>query len=90
MNWDQVDGQWKQLQGRIKSKWAKLTDDDLMHLSAKKDDLVGKVQERYGIMKDAAEAQVDEWLRELRHSDDESPSTRVDRPGSPPARPQGR
>jgi uncharacterized protein YjbJ (UPF0337 family) len=49
----------------IKSKWAKLTDDDLRNLDAKKDDLVAKLQERYGILKDDAERQVDEWLAKL-------------------------
>jgi uncharacterized protein YjbJ (UPF0337 family) len=65
MNWDQIEGQWKQVGAQIKSKWAKLTDDDVQSLGAKKDELVGKIQERYGILKDAAEHQVDEWMREL-------------------------
>ena len=62
MNWDQVAGDWKQMQARIKSKWAKLTDEDLTNLAAKKDLLVGKIQERYGILKDEAERQLDEWI----------------------------
>jgi len=71
MNWDQVEGQWKQLTSQVKTKWAKLTDDDLQMLGAKKHELVGKIQERYGIMKDAAEAQVDEWMLELKpHHED--------------------
>ena len=65
MNWTQVEGQWKQLSSKVKSRWAKLTDDDMQHLGAKKDMLVGKIQERYGIMKDEAERQVDEWLNRL-------------------------
>lgn len=69
MNWDQVEGQWKQLSGQVKTKWAKLTDDDLQVLGAKKHELVGKIQERYGILKDAAEAQVDEWLAEIKPHD---------------------
>jgi uncharacterized protein YjbJ (UPF0337 family) len=66
MNWDQLEGQWKQVSGQIKSKWAKLTDDDVKTLSAKKEDLIGKIQERYGIIKETAEHQVDEWLKELK------------------------
>jgi uncharacterized protein YjbJ (UPF0337 family) len=49
----------------VKSKWAKLTDDDLADISAKKDKLVGKIQERYGIMRDEAERQVDEWVAKI-------------------------
>ncbi|MFO0677117.1 MAG: CsbD family protein [Polyangiaceae bacterium] len=75
MNWDQVEGQWKQFSGQVKSKWAKLTDDDLKNLSGKKDDLLGKIQERYGILKDEAEKQVDEWIHKLKaEKDDVKPS----------------
>ena len=62
MNWSQVEGQWKQAKAQLKSKWAKLTDDDVQNLAAKKDDLVGKIQERYGILKDEAERQVDAFV----------------------------
>lgn len=65
MNWTQIEGQWKQMKGELKTKWAKLTDDDVTHMDAKKDTLVGKLQERYGIMKDEAERQVDEWIGKL-------------------------
>jgi uncharacterized protein YjbJ (UPF0337 family) len=65
MNWSQVEGQWKQVKAQAKSKWAKLNDDDLKNLGAKKDDLVGKIQERYGIMKDEAERQVDAFIEAL-------------------------
>src|SRR5580692_823653 len=65
MNWDQVQAEWKQVKGQVKSRWAKLTDDDMMNLAAKKDVLVGKIQERYGVMKDDAERQVDEWIQKL-------------------------
>jgi uncharacterized protein YjbJ (UPF0337 family) len=69
MNWDQVEGQWKQLESQVKSKWAKLTDDDLKNVSAKKDHLIGKIQERYGVLKDEAEKQVDTWLKEIKAHD---------------------
>ena len=65
MNWDTIEGKWDQMKGDVKSKWAKLTDDDVAHVSAKKDKLVGKLQERYGVMKDEAERQVDTWLANI-------------------------
>lgn len=69
MNWDQVAGQWKDVKGQVKTTWAKLTDDDVTMLDAKKDSLVGKIQQRYGIMKDEAERQVDEWLSKINPPD---------------------
>ncbi len=65
MNWDQVQGQFKQLGGKIKQKWAKLTDDDLQLLSGKKDEFVGKLQEKYGYQKDQAEREVDAFLKDF-------------------------
>jgi uncharacterized protein YjbJ (UPF0337 family) len=65
MNWSQMEGQWKQVKAQLKSKWAKLTDDDVQNLAAKKDDLVGKIQERYGILKEEAEGQVDAFVATL-------------------------
>ena len=65
MNWQQVEGQWKQVKAEMKSQWAKLTDDDLKNLAAKKDNIVGKLQERYGIVKDDAEKQVDAFIEKL-------------------------
>jgi uncharacterized protein YjbJ (UPF0337 family) len=62
MNWDQVQGQFKQFTGQIKAKWGKLTDDDLKVVGGKKDILVGKIQERYGIGKEEAEKQLDGFL----------------------------
>jgi uncharacterized protein YjbJ (UPF0337 family) len=61
MNWDQIEGKWKQYSGKAKTKWGKLTDNDMATLSGKKDQLVGLVQERYGIAKDEAERQVNDW-----------------------------
>ncbi len=62
MNWDQIAGQWHQTAGQVKSKWAKLTDDDLMDVAGKKEQLIGKIQERYGVLTEEAEAQVDDWV----------------------------
>ncbi len=58
MNWDQIKGNWKQFSGQAKQQWGKLTDDDLTVVAGKRDELVGKVQERYGIAKEEAEKQV--------------------------------
>lgn len=65
MNWDQVEGKWKQVIGSVKTRWGKLTDDDLDVIAGQRDQLVGRIQERYGIAKDEAQRQVDEWSRTL-------------------------
>jgi uncharacterized protein YjbJ (UPF0337 family) len=67
MNWDQIEGNWKQFKGHAKQKWAKFTDSDWTMLTGKKDELVGRVQERYGYEKDQAEREVDDWGRGLDH-----------------------
>jgi uncharacterized protein YjbJ (UPF0337 family) len=61
MNWDQVEGKWHQFKGSVKQKWGKLTDDDLEIIAGKQDQLVGKIQERYGITKEEAQKQIDNW-----------------------------
>ena len=66
MNWDQISGGWKQFKGKAKEKWGKLTDDEIDVAAEKRDQLVGKVQQRYGITKEEAEKQVNEWGRDLR------------------------
>ena len=60
MNKDQADGNWKQLKGKVKEQWGKLTDDDLTVVEVKRDQLVGKIQERYGYQKDQAEKELNE------------------------------
>jgi uncharacterized protein YjbJ (UPF0337 family) len=61
MNSDQFEGKWKQLKGTVKQKWGKLTDDDLLTLTGKKDEFIGKLQERYGYSKEQALREADEW-----------------------------
>ena len=61
MNWEQMEGKWKQVKGTVKQKWGKLTDDDLDVIAGHRDKLVGKLQERYGLAKEAAEQEVDSW-----------------------------
>jgi len=63
MNWDQMEGKWKQMTGRVKQKWGKLTDDDLTVIAGKRDQFLGKLQERYGMSRDQAERDVDDWLK---------------------------
>jgi uncharacterized protein YjbJ (UPF0337 family) len=65
MNWDQIEGKWKQMKGDIRSRWGKLTDDDLQLIGGQKEKLVGRIQEHYGLEKDEAQRQVDEWHRNL-------------------------
>lgn len=63
MNRDQVEGKWKQVQGKVLEKWGKLTNDDMDQIAGKRDQLIGKVQEKYGLAKEAAEREVDDWTR---------------------------
>lgn len=65
MNEDRIKGQWKQLTGKLKSQWGKLTDDDLQEAEGDAEYLAGRLQERYGIAKDEAERQIKEFSRRL-------------------------
>lgn len=65
MNMDRIEGNWKQLKGRMRAKWGELTDDDLDVAAGNREHLVGKLQERYGIARDQAEQRVDEFERSL-------------------------
>jgi uncharacterized protein YjbJ (UPF0337 family) len=66
MNWDQVEGKWKQYKGQIKEKWGKLTDDDIEVINGKRQQLVGKIQQHYGLAREAAEKQADEFVNGLK------------------------
>jgi uncharacterized protein YjbJ (UPF0337 family) len=63
MNWDRIQGDWKQVTGKAKEQWGKLTDDDMTVVAGRRDQLAGKIQERYGIAKDEAEKQISAWER---------------------------
>jgi uncharacterized protein YjbJ (UPF0337 family) len=63
MNWDTIQGKWKQLKGAARQRWAKLTDDDWESVGGKRDSLMGKLQERYGWSRDEAEREMSEWER---------------------------
>ena len=62
MNWMQIEAKWDQVKGEARSTWAKLTDDDLAYIAGKRDKLIGKVQERYGVLKEHAQKDVDRWV----------------------------
>ena len=68
MNWDQIEGKWKQFTGSARERWGKLTDNDWETIAGKKEHLVGCIQERYGVAKEVAEKQADEWSRALDQS----------------------
>jgi uncharacterized protein YjbJ (UPF0337 family) len=77
MNWDRIEGKWKQLTGSARERWGKLTDDDIQTLTGQKDQLVGKIQERYGIAKAEAEEQAEKWSRALNEASHQNPATRL-------------
>ena len=65
MNWDQIEGKWKQMSGSAKAKWGELTDDELDQIDGHREKLAGKIQEKYGLAKDEAEKEISEWERSL-------------------------
>ena len=66
MNWDTVEGNWKQFRGKVKEQWGDLTDDDLDRIEGKRDQLLGRIQEKYGLTKDEANFRIHEWERGYR------------------------
>jgi uncharacterized protein YjbJ (UPF0337 family) len=69
MNWDTIQGNWKQMAGQARQKWGKLTDSDWETVAGRKDELVGRIQERYGIAKDEADKQADAWATALKEEE---------------------
>jgi uncharacterized protein YjbJ (UPF0337 family) len=65
MNWDQVEGNWKQFKGKVQQQWGKLTDDDLDVIEGNQTELAGRLQQRYGYAKDEAEKQIDSWMKTI-------------------------
>jgi uncharacterized protein YjbJ (UPF0337 family) len=65
MDWNRVEGNWKQLKGKVKEQWGNLTDDDLDVIAGRRDQLEGKIQERYGYAKDQVRTDVDSWFKTL-------------------------
>ena len=64
MNWDRIEGNWKEFSGKIQKQWGKLTDNDLAVVQGKRDELAGRLQQRYGNAKDQAEKEIDSWLKD--------------------------
>ena len=75
MNWDRIEGNWKQMKGKAREQWGRFSDDDLEVIAGKRDQLVGKLQERYGILRENAQKDVDEWFDRI--------GARIDRLGEP-------
>ena len=71
MNWDRIEGNWKQFKGSAKEQWGKLTDDQLDVTAGLRDKLVGRIQEAYGITKEESEEQVSIWLKEQKETQKE-------------------
>jgi uncharacterized protein YjbJ (UPF0337 family) len=65
MNWDRVEGNWKQFSGKVKEKWGQLTDDDIARVNGNREQLEGVLQERYGYAKDQAKKEIDTWSGSL-------------------------
>lgn len=62
MNWDQIEGKWKEMSGSVKAKWGELTDDEIAEVNGNREELEGKIQAKYGKTKEAAKEEVDEFL----------------------------
>jgi uncharacterized protein YjbJ (UPF0337 family) len=65
MNWDRIEGNWKQFSGKVRQQWGKLTDDDLDVIDGRREQLAGRIQEVYGITKDEAEKQIERFSGSL-------------------------
>ncbi len=65
MNWDRIEGDWKQFRGKVQQRWGKLTNDDIDVIEGNRTELLGVIQKRYGLAKDEAERQVDTWMKTL-------------------------
>ena len=66
MNWDRIEGNWKEFKGKAQQQWGKLTKDDLDVIEGRRQELAGRLQQRYGYAKDQAEKEIDTWLNSVR------------------------
>lgn len=64
--WDKVKGNWKQVKGSVRERWGKLTDDEVAEVKGDREQLAGKLQTKYGIAKEDANQQIDEWADNLK------------------------
>ena len=67
MNWDQIKAEWKDIGGKARVQWGKLTDDELSRIRGNREQLEAAIQKRYGVVKEEAQRQVDEWAQKLKH-----------------------
>jgi len=65
LDWNRVEGNWKQFKGKIKEKWGELTDDEIDKMEGSREQFEGKIQEKYGIGKDQSKRNIDDWLNTL-------------------------
>jgi uncharacterized protein YjbJ (UPF0337 family) len=65
MNWEQIKGNWTQVKGRVKQQWGELTDDDMVRIEGHRDELLGRLLERYGYGKERAEEEMRQWKESL-------------------------
>lgn len=80
MNWDQIEGKWKQLKGSARQKWGDLTNDDLEFIAGHRDRLVGRLQERYGYLREDAQQRADDWAEAVREEEIRDTKTHTGRP----------
>ncbi len=78
MNREQMAGSWRVMRGKVKEQWGRLTDDDLDVIHGQHEQLIGKIQQRYGKERDQVERDVDRWLKTVEPADDrhDRPETR--------------
>ena len=69
MNWDRIEGNWKQFKGKVKAQWGRLTDDQIDVIAGKRESLAGKIQETYGVGKDETEKQLAAWQKRVKEAD---------------------
>jgi uncharacterized protein YjbJ (UPF0337 family) len=69
MNWDQIEGKWKQLKGSVRKEWGNLTDDDLTKMAGSRDKFIGVLQERYGLVREEAQKRADEWAKNVKEEE---------------------
>jgi len=65
MDWNRIEGSWKQFSGKAKEQWGKLTDDDMSQINGNREQLEGKLQERYGKTKEEVRKEVDDWSSQM-------------------------
>ena len=86
MNWDRIEGNWKQFKGKIHQQWGKLTDDDLDMIDGRREELAGRIQEVYGISKDEAEKQIERFSGTLDAGTSDTTYGAGTKPGTKPMR----